>query len=203
MRGCLGMIFSKRNNQQKTALSVDEDPPNVIVERYETIDSILTIPACGIIFFAWYSDFKTIDLSFMYPAAGAAAMLALLIFVGVGLASVRKYNRLPFTREYWKAGFGTLALFPLFAISFILLTNVYLDKSLTRVRETVIVDKKEAVSSKGRHSYDICVRSWRTDMDIILIDVHPEEFAKMKIGDPMKVNTKEGFWKFEYIPEDK
>ena len=75
MRGCLGMIFSKRNNQQKTALSVDEDPPNVIVERYETIDSILTIPACGIIFFAWYSDFKTIDLSFMYPAAGAAAML--------------------------------------------------------------------------------------------------------------------------------
>jgi hypothetical protein len=83
------------------------------------------------------------------------------------------------------------------------LTNVYLDKSLTRVRETNIVDKKETVSSKGRHSYDIHVRSWRTDRDIILLDVHPEEFAKMKIGDRMKVNTKEGFWKFEYIPEDK
>jgi len=197
------MIFSGRNNQQDTVLSVDEAPPNVIVERYETIDSILTIPACGVIFFAWYCDFKTIDLSFMYPAAGAGALLALLIFAGVGLASVRKYNRLTFIREYWKNGFGTLAVFPLFAISLILLTNVYLDKSLTHVRETVIVDKKEAVRSNWHHSYNIYVRSWRADMDKIVIAFNQEEFAKMKIGDPMKVNTKEGFWKYEYIPEDK
>ena len=197
------MIFSGRNNQQDTVLSVDEAPPNVIVERYETIDSILTIPACGVIFFAWYCDFKTIDLSFMYPAAGAGALLALLIFAGVGLASVRKYNRLTFIREYWKNGFGTLAVFPLFAISLILLTTVYLDKSLTHVRETVIVDKKEAVRSNWHHSYNIYVRSWRADMDKIVIAFNQEEFAKMKIGDPMKVNTKEGFWKYEYIPEDK
>lgn len=197
------MIFSRSNTQRETASSADAASSNIIVERYDTIDSILTIPACGVIFFAWYCDFKTIDLSFMYPAAGAGALLALISFLGVGFASVRKYNRLPFTREYWKNGLGTLAVFPLFAISFILLTNVYLDKSLTHVRETVIIDKKEAVSSKGRHSYNIYVRSWRADMDRIVITFNQEEFAKMKIGDLMKVNTKEGFWKYEYIPEDK
>lgn len=85
---------------------------------------------------------------------------------------------------------------------FIGYTNVALDTSKTVYRDAQIVYKRNSVrvrKGQKRKSYYIDVKSWKSSVDRVSVQVSSLSFERLEVGDKIRVETKSGFWGIEYM----
>lgn len=174
---------------------------NTMVNKYEDF-VYLFFGLLGFALFIWSANdiSNIVNPDVTISLFVAFLIIAVMMFLLVGVISLRKQGQFPLSKKFLTAALLSLLTIPLFGVSAVVGANAYWGQSTPVIRTQEIIDKYDShVTRKNRDYYYLYVRPWRNNQGQISVRVDAKKYDSINVGSYITFKTSTGIFGIEYF----